>query len=110
MKDKGMTLNPDTNDLNIKVTYDSRGLITGGFVVSDITRQNQALIIYMQPGEMKEAPQMGVGIDSMLLSSDTLLYKHKIREQLEADGLRVNLLDMEIIQDKINIQINAVYQ
>lgn len=110
MKDKGMTLNPDTNDLNVKVTYDSRGLITGGFVVGDITRQNQALIIYMQPGEMKEAPQMGVGIDSMLLSSDTLLYKHKIREQLEADGLRVNLLDMEIIRDKINIQINAVYQ
>lgn len=110
MKQTGLTLSEETGDLNVKVTHDSLGLITGGLVVGDVGKQNQAIIIYTHTGEMKEAPQMGVGITSMLLSSDALLYKHKIREQLEADGFRVNHL--EIISDrdnKLNIELNAVY-
>lgn len=111
MKQKGISINEETGDLHVKISRDSLGLIAGGLVVGDVQRQNQAIIIYMQAGEMKEAPQMGVGIMSMLLSSDTLLYKHKIREQLEADGFRVNHLEMETDQDnKLNIQINAIYQ
>lgn len=111
MKQIGLTLSEETGDLNVKVRRDSLGLITGGLVVGDVGKQNQAIIIYMQPGEMKEAPQVGVGINSMLLSSDALLYKHKIREQLEADGFRVNHLEIVNEQDnKLNIQLNAVYQ
>lgn len=111
MKQTGLTLGEETGDLNVKVTRDSLGLITGGLVVGDVNKQNQATIIYMQPGEMKEAPQVGVGITSMLLSSETLLYKHKIREQLEADGFRVNHLEIVNEQTgKLNIEINAVYQ
>ena len=65
----------------------------------------------MHPGEMKEAPQVGVGITSMLLSSEVLLYKHKIREQLEADGFRVNHLEVVSEQTgKLNIELNAVYR
>lgn len=110
MKQTGLTLNEETGDLNVKVTHDSLGLITGGLVVGNVGKQNQAIIIYMHPGEMKEAPQVGVGITSMLLSSETLLYKHKIREQLEADGFRVNHLDIVSEQDdKLNIELNAVY-
>jgi hypothetical protein len=110
MKGTGILLNPETDDLDIKVTRDNQGRITGGLVVGDVSAQNQAIIIYMQPGEMKEAPHVGVGISSMLLSEETLLYKHKIREQLEVDGFRVNHLDIERGQDnKLNIQLNAVY-
>jgi hypothetical protein len=110
MKEKGLTINPETGDLNIKVTRDSLGMITGGLVVGDVQKQNQAIIIYMQPGEMKEQPQIGVGIASILLSSETLLYKHKIREQLEADGFKVNHLEIEAMKNnELNIQLNAVY-
>ena len=111
MKQTGLTVNEETGDLNVKVTRDSLGLITGGLVVGDVSTQNQAIIIYMHPGEMKEAPQVGVGITSMLLSSEALLFKHKIREQLEADGFRVNHLDIVSEQTgKLNIELNAVYQ
>lgn len=121
MKDKGILLDPETGDLQIKVTRDSLGLITGGLVVGDVQKQNQALIVYMHPGEMKEAPQVGVGITSMLLSSEALSYKHKIREQLEADGFRVNHLELKIGEanasqiengndNKLNIELNAVYK
>lgn len=110
MKDKGFLLDTETDDFKINVTRDALGLITGGLVVGDVQQQNQAIIIQMQPGEMKESPQVGVGITSMLLSSETLGYKHKIREQLEADGFRVNYLDIEKGQDnEFNIQLNAVY-
>lgn len=111
MKRKGILLDPEKGDLQIKVTRDSLGLIRGGLVVGDVQKQNQAIIINMHPGEMKEAPQVGVGITSMLLSSETLTYKHKIREQLEADGFRVNHLEIINEQDnKLNIELNAAYQ
>lgn len=111
MKQTGILIDRTTGDLQIKVTRDAQGLITGGLVVGDVTQQNQAIIISMYPGEIKDAPQVGVGISSLLLSSDTLLYKHKIREQLEADGYRVNHLEIEIDpSNKLNIELNAVYK
>ena len=110
MKGTGITVNEETGDLNIKVTRDSLGLISGGLVIGDVQMQNQAIIIYIHPGEMKEKPTVGVGVSSMLLSSDALLYKHKIREQLEADGFQVNHLEITNGQsDKLNIEINAQY-
>lgn len=110
MKKTGWTLNEETGDLNIKVSRDSLGLITDGLMVGDVQKQNQAIIIYMHPGEMKEKPTVGVGVSSMLLSTDALLYKHRIREQLEADGFRVNHLAIKAEQgDKLNIEVNAVY-
>lgn len=105
----GIQLDEQTGDMAIHVTRDRLGLITGGWMVGDVQKQNQAIIVYMQPGELKEKPTIGVGVTSMLLSSDALLYKHKIREQLEADGFRVNHLEIRSEQDKLNIEINAQY-
>lgn len=108
---KGLLFNTEIGDLDIRVTRDTQGFITSGLVADDIQKQNQAVIIDIQPGEIKEAPQIGVGIDSMLLSSDTLLYKHKIREQLEDDGYNVSHLEIEIAHDnKVDIQLNAKYK
>lgn len=110
MKEKGFLLDQATNDLIVKVTRDDLGMITGGLVLGDVTRQNQKNIIFIHPAEIKEAPTVGVGIDSMLMSEETLLYKHKIREQLEADGQRVSYLDIKVsVNNEIDIPINASY-
>lgn len=77
-------------DLKIQPRHDAAGKIAGGMVVSDILRQNQALILSMKAGELKEKPALGCGISDMLLEYDPLFWRHKIREQLEMDGQRVS--------------------
>jgi hypothetical protein len=106
MKDRGIMLNPDSDDLDIKVVQDSDGMIKQGLYVGDVTRQNTAIILYMHPGELKEQPAVGVGITNMLLDKDYLLYKHKIRQQLNVEGMIIRQLD---INDQ-TIEINASYK
>lgn len=110
MKSKGILLDQQTGDIQVNASRDKQGLITGGFMLGNVTKQNQVTIITMHPAEIKEAPTVGVGISSMLMSEETLLYKHKIREQLEADGQRVSYLNIKTTEDnKTDIQINANY-
>ena len=99
-------LNPATGDFDIKVVRDSEGKILQGLYVGDVTKQNTAIILYMQPGELKEQPTVGVGINNMLLDRDYLLYKHKIRQQLSAEGMQVDYLEI----NHQNIKINASYK
>ena len=84
---KGISLNNDT--LNIAVKRDSEGLITSGLVISDVTRQNQALLIASQKGEFKENPLLGVGIADYINSEDLSGLKVAIKKQLKADGQTV---------------------
>jgi hypothetical protein len=104
MKETGILLNPETNDLDIKVVKDRNGKIIQGLQVGDVTRQNTAIILYMQPGEMKEQPTVGVGINNMLLDHNALFYKHKIRQQLVADGMQVKRLNIK--ENKIELDAN----
>lgn len=106
MKNLGILLNPATNDFDIKVVRDSEGKIVQGLYVGDTTKQNTAVILYMQPGELKEQPTVGVGINNMLLDHDFLLYKHRIRQQLSAEGMQINHLEVS----SQNIEINAIYK
>jgi hypothetical protein len=108
MKDKGILLNPDTFEFDIKVVREEKeeGKITQGLHVGDVTQQNTAIILYMHPGELKEHPTVGVGINNMLLDKNFLLYKHRIRQQLNAEGMQVNHLEI----NKQNIEINATYK
>jgi hypothetical protein len=106
MKNLGVQLNPATNDFDIKVVLDSEGKIIQGLHVGDATKQNTAIILYIQPGELKEQPAVGVGINNMLLDKDYLLYKHKIRQQLNMEGMQVNHLEI----NNQNIWINAYYK
>ena len=103
MKETGILLT-ETNDFNIKVVK-QQGIIMQGLQIGNVTKQNASIIIRINPGEIKEYPAIGVGIDNMLLGHDTLLYKHRIRQQLTADGMRVKRLD---IQGQ-NIEIDAKY-
>lgn len=106
MKNSGILLNPKTNDLDIQVQRDAEGKIVQGFTVGDVTMQNAKTILYMQPGELKSHPTVGVGINNMLLDHEFLLYKHKIRQQLVADGMRVKKLEI----DGQNVEIHASYK
>lgn len=102
-KETGILLDV-TGDLDIVVVRDSEGKITRGLQPGDVTVQNVNAILKGQPGEFKEVPTVGVGIDNMLLDHDYLLYKHKIRQQLTAEGMQINSL--EIVNQDIDINAN----
>lgn len=76
-------------DIVVQVRKDSYGKISSGLVLADILPQNQALILEMHKGELKENPSVGVGISDMLLDNDLQAWKSRIREQMEMDGQTV---------------------
>lgn len=103
MKENGIKL-CENNDLDVSnITRDAAGRIISGMKVDNVTLQNAAMIMTFEPGELKEHPTIGVGINKMALDHNTLLYKHRIRQQLTADGMIVGKL--EIINNKINIDV-----
>lgn len=61
----------------------------GGLALGETTPQNQALILQLHPGELKENPAVGCGISDMLLDHDLISWRQTIREQLELDGQSV---------------------
>lgn len=73
----------------IRVERDQHGRILRGLVIGDVLRQNQALLLQLHPGELKENPVIGIGIGDMLLDHDPLLWRARIREQLQMDGQKV---------------------
>lgn len=74
----------------ITIKKDELGLITQGLTLGDTLRQNQAIILAMHQGELKERPMMGVGVSDMLLDNDPIYWRTKIKEQLEMDGQKVD--------------------
>jgi hypothetical protein len=106
MKKVGIMLNPETNDFDIRMIKHSDGKIVQGIYIGDVTKQNTNIILKIEPGELKLAPTVGVGIDKILLDHDYLLYKHRIRQQLDTEGMQVNHLEIK----GQNIEINANYK
>lgn len=91
--------------IDVQLKFDDEGKILSGLNLGDTLRQNQALILVLHQGELKERPEIGVGIEDMLLDNDTLYWRSRIREQLELDNQNV---------DKVRIttggiEINASY-
>lgn len=89
----------------IRVWRDEQGKITSGLQVGDTLRQNQALILALNKGELKERPSVGCGIADMLMDHDPLYWRTLIREQLEMDRQKVNNIR---ITPK-GIEIDATY-
>ena len=81
-------------DLAVNVTRDTSGKITGGLVIGDILRQNQALILQFHKGELKSDPSVGVGISDILLDHNLRIWKKEIREQMELDGQKVGSVEI----------------
>ena len=92
-------------DLDIKVKRDQFGKIVSGLVVGDILHQNQALLLSMGKGELKENPSVGIGFTDMLLSHDLTEMRYEIKQQLELDGQVVD----KIILTPTEISIIAHY-
>lgn len=79
-------------DLSIKVERDKGGKILSGLVVNDILSQNQAIILMIRKGELKEDPTIGVGLSDMLLEHDLMAIRTEIRQQLELDQQTVDVV------------------
>jgi hypothetical protein len=99
MKKRGIQLTDTTEigkilDLKINVVRDSSGKIISGIVIGDTLEQNKALILIVHPGELKFKPDLGVGLGDLMLSSDYLEFRHRIREHFAKDGLFVETLDL----------------
>lgn len=92
-------------DLDIKVERDRFGKIISGLVIGDILHQNQAILLGIRKGELKENPSVGVGLSDMLLSHDLTDIRNEIRQQLEMDGQTVE----KIIITSSKLGIEAHY-
>lgn len=90
-------------DLKVLVKRDALGLISQGVAIGNTLEQNKAFILLAHCGDFKMHPTLGVGIEDILLDSNLLEYRHKIREHFERDGLKVTRLDLYSI-DKIKIE------
>lgn len=95
----------DNYDIAVNITKDSAGKITRGWVLGDVLHQNQAIILSIHQGELKEDPSRGVGIADMLLDDNPLLWRLRIREQLEMDGQTVESITI----NNHSIDIQATY-
>ena len=89
----------------IDIKKDSLGLIQRGLTLGDTLCQNQAIILSMCQGEDKAYPLLGVGISGMLLDSDPLYWRSRIKEHLELDGEQVDSVKIT----RSGIQIEAQY-
>lgn len=69
--------------------------------VGDVLRQNQALVLSLHKGELKENPSVGVGISDMLLDNDPIYWRTLIKEQLEMDGQTVDKVTITMTGIKI---------
>ena len=85
----GITLTADYEP-RIRLVRDEDGRIIGGITLGETLPQNQALILTLHQGELKEAPAVGCGVSDMLLDNQPLYWRARIREQLEMDGPTVN--------------------
>ncbi len=92
-KDKGIQLTSDT-DLVISLKKDENNKILSGLSIGNTLYQNQYLILNSQKGEFKEHPVVGVGISDMSSDDELNVWKREIREQLSADGMRVERLNI----------------
>ncbi len=79
----------------ILIKKDNNGLITQGLVIGNINPQRCRFIIIAQKGEFKQAPTLGLGIDSFLKKTITAHEKQKfiteLKSELSSDGLKVQI-------------------
>lgn len=73
--------------------------------LGETTEQNQAIILKMHPGESKENPTLGVGLDSYTNDEDVNFLRYAIRQNFKQDHLVIN--EMKINNGEIDI--NATY-
>lgn len=100
MRDKGLQL-IDSSDDGVVGDIKIIPVREGGKIISGLTfgltkSQNISLILVSNPGDFKFNPNIGVGLENLVLGDgdDCLEYRHKIRDQFYFDKLKINTLDL----------------
>lgn len=94
-------------DIQIDATYDLKAdPARHDLTVGDVTLQNQALILKAQPGEWKEHPMTGCGIEGITNDNELNAWRRLVREQLQRDGMTVRSIRF----NTDNIEIDAEYE
>lgn len=96
----------DSYDLLMSIKKDSAGKITSGIRIGKTLYQNQALILIIQPGELKLSPIAGVGLENIINDNDYLGWRRKIRQQMEMDDQVVQNVSFNSKQE---LKIDASY-
>lgn len=99
MKSTGIQLVDNTDvgqlmDLKIEVVRDDKGKIIKGISIGATLNQNKALIIMANPGEFHFNPTLGVAIDELTLDEDYLRFRHRIKDHLQRDGMKVHSVQL----------------
>lgn len=101
MKDKALQVIDNTDskegtvlDVKIIPIRDKEGKIGKGLTIGRTLEQNKSFILMAHQGDFKSSPDLGVGFEDILLGSDLLEYRHKIREHFDKDGLKIYSLDL----------------
>lgn len=92
-KGKGIQLSGDL-DIMIDPRRDAGGTIISGLNVGDTLYQNQYMILAAQKGEIKEFPDMGVGLEEIVNDNQIPAWRKTIYQELEKDGFRVTKVDI----------------
>ncbi len=93
-------------DVEVKPTRGSSGKIESGFVIGNTLYQNQAVILICHSGEITEMPQLGVGIEDMLMDNDYAAWRWAIRMNMKRD--RQDVKDVQFSKNK-QLKIDAGY-
>jgi len=98
-----LLIDPTTGDLQLETARNKLGIIEQGVVLGNVTWQNQAIILQMAKGELKEYAMMGASIADIVFDNELLGWKREIMLQMESDGMKVQEVDIDIINNKLTI-------
>lgn len=87
------------NDFDIKIS-------NGCFLLEETTNQDIAVVLTVNPGEIKELPKLGVGIEGITNDDDLSLWNSSIRDNLKKAGLEVDHVNV----DFGSLEIEAHYR
>ena len=80
----------------------------GDFKKGETTRQNEAILLYLNKGESKQYPEAGVGLNNYLLDNRGIAeFVQEASRQLEDDGIEIRQI---IMNDWDDITIDGEYQ
>jgi hypothetical protein len=67
----------------------------GSTQIGNVEPQNQALIVLSNPGEWKQHPELGVGIESWILDDNPGNLRSEVKRHLRSDDFVVDRVSLE---------------
>lgn len=79
------------NDLKLASDFDIM-IKDGDFVIGEVTKQHQELLLLVAKGELREFPTNGVGVRWWLLDEQAGDLNSQIKREFERDGMSVETI------------------